>query len=743
MTKPRFRLALVGTGMAAEMLHLPAALASDLVEIVAFIDPAVHRAAAMARGWGLQPEIGARIEDIRGPIDGAIIATPNDTHRALAVACAARGIHCLIEKPLATTVEDAEAICHTAKEQNVTVAVGYATRFRNQVVLLKHLLDTGYFGTVSRFYFQDGTLGGWSPVSAYNLDRKASGGGVLVVVGTHFLDRMLYWFGYPDDCEMVDDAAGGPEAHCEVTVRYRRGGRRIDGTIRLSKVFDLTPGLVIEAEKGRVFLGLGESPLVFRPCRNPELQIVLRPHGEPYFPDGVDNFQLQLEDFVAGCRGERRPLVDCEQGLLSVRLLDQLYSRRKQLSEPGFDAAEAPLPFKLTPGARQTESMRVAVFGASGFVGSALVERLRRSGVETTPMIHTAGSAWRLSRRGMTLRSVDLLSRSEVAEALQGCTHVVNLSRGSDDVMIGGLENLLSAANKQRVRRFVHISSVAVYGDPPPPESAREDSSAHPAPGSYGALKLQQDRLVERAHAGGLSSAILCPPNITGLYSTFVCNVIEDMRRGRLALVEDGQLPINVVDVENLCHAIMLALMADSVDGRRIFVTDGPGITWRHFTDELLPLAELAAPLPSVPRSEIALPATLHRRFSLRRAAKHLVSSDVRAALRTDPVFDAAEETMRGLVGKLPARFRDTLRDRIGGPRQIAKVVSGARLVSRYNPQQLRGVTHSSARAAGAIGYENAVEFPESMAMFRRWYRATRGMELHSWPLVRDLLSFT
>ncbi len=136
------------------MLHLPAALASDLVEIVAFIDPAVHRAAAMARGWGLQPEIGARIEDIRGPIDGAIIATPNDTHRALAVACAARGIHCLIEKPLATTVEDAEAICHTAKEQNVTVAVGYATRFRNQVVLLKHLLDTGYFGTVSRFYFK-------------------------------------------------------------------------------------------------------------------------------------------------------------------------------------------------------------------------------------------------------------------------------------------------------------------------------------------------------------------------------------------------------------------------------------------------------------------------------------------------------------------------------------------------------------------------------------------------------------
>ncbi len=309
-------------------------------------------------------------------------------------------------------------------------------------------------------------------------------------------------------------------------------------------------------------------------------------------------------------------------------------------------------------------------------------------------MIHTAGSAWRLSRRGMTLRSVDLLSRSEVAEALQGCTHVVNLSRGSDDVMIGGLENLLSAANKQRVRRFVHISSVAVYGDPPPPESAREDSSAHPAPGSYGALKLQQDRLVERAHAGGLSSAILCPPNITGLYSTFVCNVIEDMRRGRLALVEDGQLPINVVDVENLCHAIMLALMADSVDGRRI-VTDGPGITWRHFTDELLPLAELAAPLPSVPRSEIALPATLHRRFPFDgREASRVIrcpsGASHRPGLRCGGRNDArARRQIARAVSRHVARpDRRAQTDREGCQRCPPRF--------RYNPQQLRGVTHST-----------------------------------------------
>jgi predicted dehydrogenase len=77
------------------------------------------------------------------------------------------------------------------------VAVGYYMRFRNEVILLKRLLDVGYFGHIRRFHFQHGTIGGWSPLSGYNLDRNASGGGVLVVSGTHFIDLMLYWFGYP------------------------------------------------------------------------------------------------------------------------------------------------------------------------------------------------------------------------------------------------------------------------------------------------------------------------------------------------------------------------------------------------------------------------------------------------------------------------------------------------------------------------------------------------------------------
>jgi predicted dehydrogenase len=89
---PRFRLAIIGAGEAAGTMHLPAALASEMVELAALVDPMVERAEALARKYGVRPEIGQCIGDIRGLVEGAIIATPNDTHRDLFVACAARGI---------------------------------------------------------------------------------------------------------------------------------------------------------------------------------------------------------------------------------------------------------------------------------------------------------------------------------------------------------------------------------------------------------------------------------------------------------------------------------------------------------------------------------------------------------------------------------------------------------------------------------------------------------------------------
>src|SRR5689334_8590718 len=94
-----FRLALVGAGSIAESSHLPAALASTRVSVEVIVDPVVERAGALARKFGIKPRIASDIADVAKWVDGAVIATPNHTHKEIALRCLDAGVSVLVEKP--------------------------------------------------------------------------------------------------------------------------------------------------------------------------------------------------------------------------------------------------------------------------------------------------------------------------------------------------------------------------------------------------------------------------------------------------------------------------------------------------------------------------------------------------------------------------------------------------------------------------------------------------------------------
>jgi predicted dehydrogenase len=255
--------------------------------------------------------------------EAAIIATPNHTHAAIAEQCLTKRVAVLIEKPLALTTSEGERICAAAHRSGAVVAVGYVTRFRETVRLMARLIADRHFGAIRRFAYQFGTKGGWAPLSAYNLDRRTSGGGVLVTTGTHFIDRMLYWFGYPEEASLVDDAAGGPEANAEAQFAFRQG---FTGIARFSKTVAMPAGFVMETEAGLVVLkDRADATILLRPPDRPELElsIVERHRAAP-----ADEFVQQLEDFVRAIRGKGTAMVTGEQGVESLRLLEHLYTNR-------------------------------------------------------------------------------------------------------------------------------------------------------------------------------------------------------------------------------------------------------------------------------------------------------------------------------------------------------------------------------------------------------------------------------
>jgi nucleoside-diphosphate-sugar epimerase len=386
--------------------------------------------------------------------------------------------------------------------------------------------------------------------------------------------------------------------------------------------------------------------------------------------------------------------------------------------------------------------MRVAVIGASGFVGVAVVEDLRRRGVDTVPVIHSPGNAWRLIRLGIPLRQADLLIPGQAQAAIAECTHVINCLRGSDQIMIEGMENLLRACGEQRIEKLVHLSSVAVYGDPPPPEAVSESAPTLPAQGSYGSIKLAQDLMVAKAAAKGLPAVVLCPPNIIGPYSDYLLQLLQTLNRRQFALLDDGHAVCNTVDVANLAHAAVTALDSKVTDGSRYFVTDDEDVTWGAVVSRLQGIGGISPDLPHITAAELRRRRDAQadkRPLSLWRAVKHTFSSGVREALRRDPLWEKVDGTVRKMVNRMGTHLEDSLRESIEGHATVPVVDASPQLNVQLSAQQLRGVRHSCSLAKTTLGYRPCYSFSQSMDAFSRWLVATRGMNDADWNLTRHL----
>jgi nucleoside-diphosphate-sugar epimerase len=357
------------------------------------------------------------------------------------------------------------------------------------------------------------------------------------------------------------------------------------------------------------------------------------------------------------------------------------------------------------------------------------------------PIIHGSGNAWRLTRWGLPLVAIDLLDQASIARAIDGCTHVVNCSRGDDQVMIRGLSNLLAVCAEQKVQGFVHLSSVMVYGDPPAPDSVTEDGETRPAKGTYGWTKLKQDQIVQRYAKAGLPAIILCPPNITGPYSPYLVALVEEIRAGTFLALDGGSAAINIVDCENLSYAIELAIDRCTQDAPRLFVTDDEPTTWRELLEPMARLAEREAPVPTVTADELRAHAVSKpvERATVGRTLRHLVSSDVRAALRQDPLLAKVHDTLRKGIAGLGTQVENSLRWSLEGPRPVTPYEQPKRSPGRLCLQQLRGVRHACDRAKQHLGYKPPHSVAASMRAFEQWYRAGTGMDTEAWLLLREL----
>ena len=383
---------------------------------------------------------------------------------------------------------------------------------------------------------------------------------------------------------------------------------------------------------------------------------------------------------------------------------------------------------------------RIAVVGASGFIGSTLVEYLLESEkIEVVPIIHSTGNAWRLARHGVDLQTLDVVDASQVRMAIQGCTHVVNcVLTKNRTTSRSGLKNLLRASKDAGVHRFVHMSTVAMYEQQPYDQILTEESPYRRRLSGYAQRKLDEDRLVRAAHRDGLSCVLIAPPRITGAYSKFLMRTVDAMRSGALALIEGGSLPCSLVDVHDVARAIVLALRTENADGSRIFITNDEANTWKDLVESMSAFTEGAPAPTSFSHSEAAEFVGKSRRGtpvqSLRVLLRLLASPMSRKILRADPwLLMVYNKLIDRRVPFIEDRLR-RLKARSSPPSPTASLPYG-----QWLGLQLMSQRYSCDKAKRLLSYEPRYGLSHSIQVFGSWFRATTGWGGGDWPLARQL----
>jgi predicted dehydrogenase/nucleoside-diphosphate-sugar epimerase len=592
------RLAIIGCGAAARLCHLPALAAGTPFRLVALVDRIESNArdaaaryaelcAAQGTALGEAPVVSGDLAAVVPGIDAAVVATAHDSHATVAMTLLRAGKHVLIEKPLALTVEQAERIRAASGESGALTMPAHVRRLFPSARWVKSIIDSGRLGTVHRVSWAEGRPYSWPLVSPFMFGPVNAGGGVLADSGPHVLDMLLWWLGEPARVTSVADNADGG-ADSEVSIGLTFG--TVEAQVELSRLRELGNTCAIAAEHGMITVDTGfPAEYTERDAVGTVIASGPVPVLQPAQDTWVGLFREQLADFDGAIAGEPTRLANFDDGVATVRLLKACRA---------LPASRLPQPWTGPHPTTATVDVRVAVTGATGFIGSHIVERLLAAGGRPVAIGRDLTKFARLSHLDpgrLQYVLAETRDRRALVEAVRGSdviVHTVYGSGGSPEerwsVTVDGTAAVLDAAVEAGVSRIVYLSTVAVYA-PSERTSIDEDCPTLAPAGddlSYGRQKLVAEQQIMAA-SGRVEVVCLQPTVVYGPAAPSW--TVQPLRRLRVA---NHVLPTgpdtgvcNAVHVQDVADAAVFATTADGLDQTRLLVSGPNVVSWGQYYD--------------------------------------------------------------------------------------------------------------------------------------------------------------
>ncbi|NJN49196.1 MAG: NAD-dependent epimerase/dehydratase family protein [Alkalinema sp. RL_2_19] len=616
--KHQTHVAILGAGYIADY-HVKALRRIDGVEVRAICDLNQTLAQQFADRHGI-PQVYSDLAAMLAEenLDVVHVLTPPHIHFLTAQQILNAGVDTFIEKPLCHTLAACQSLRQQAAAQGRQIGVSHNFLYFPAYEKLTTAIAAGELGQLDQVDIiwnkplgavRGGPFGLWMLQSPTN---------ILVEVCPHSFSHALDLVGEPDNLHV--------DAYDQVDLPrglafYRRWdiqGRRGNVAMRLrfsfiegypehyiavrgthgSAIVDFERNLYQFKAHTPYMLDLDRFANTWQPAKQEVSQgfqtlgdvilskMKLSKQTAPF----AESIARTVADFYRNRGGNLDSRVDSAMGEGTVKLAERIAA-----------AANLPIPTPTTPETpTDLPASTVLVLGGSGFIGQALVKRLRLDGYGVRLLLRNPNSCPpALLKIGVDVVRGDFTKSETIEPAMKGIDYVLHLARGNgqtwEDYQKTDVEptrQLAELCLKHKVKRLIYTSSVAIYNASNSKTVITEETPADSgmmrvAP--YSRSKVEnENQLLELHRTQGLPVVIIRPGVVLGVGGnpyhwgiaawnyTSVCN-----------LWGNGENPLPIVLVDDVADALVRAMIQPNIEGESYNLASLPCITANNYIDEI------------------------------------------------------------------------------------------------------------------------------------------------------------
>ncbi len=341
----KIKIGIIGCGLISEV-HIKSFKNCSNVEIIGVASATEKSAKFIA----LKYQIPYYFADYKkllslSELDAIVVCTPNYLHYPITMEALDKGKHVLCEKPMAMNTQETIEMLKKAKEKNKLLMYAFVRRYLKEIVM-KNKFGKIYHSNLI-LWRRRGIpgLGGWFT------DKNMSGGGVIIDIGVHILDQLLYILGYPKSITVsasIYSIFGKRKKYNYIEMWGRRGEKRFNvedyGTAFIRLEDDLTItlecSLAANIEKDCWIINiLGEKYGARFEWDNKlefygEMEGIIADFNLYYKKRGIDEaFQIQADNFIKNILTNKFSYKNAEEGIILQSLIEGIYRSAQKKKE--------------------------------------------------------------------------------------------------------------------------------------------------------------------------------------------------------------------------------------------------------------------------------------------------------------------------------------------------------------------------------------------------------------------------